>query len=553
MRKQVKVGAYIIMAVMMALMFVVFQMAVASTVWNSGWVSNYEPSTRSLMTETSWQEFSGTSFDASYILIAPEKSSVSDNIEKIMTLIKKPYTVYSSLDDMPLTAPDKLTALIICTGALDSIGSFDMLFSYLESGKDVIFATLPDIESANYKRYEERFGVYKTHGLYEQEGVDFLNKLLVTGIFFNVDVKTPAAKVTLNGTCLSYACGYDEAIVDYAKRNALIWRTFYGNGFVYVFNNTFLEDFSYSGIFIGVLSMDKEVYTYPIVNSSVVLVGGLPYFSNENDENMIKAYNRSSAQFQQDIVWNDLVSITKGIDIRYTLYPDIGAGQDEIERSMLLFFGKEISIGKHEIGIYPGSRFKEVFYNFKPTASNEYITDDTMSVVSKEFGDFGYTPDGYLKLPIVNIAKNTSNEDEGNLRVFRGFSMASAFGYGAEYIDISLVLKNPLPTDIWSRYKINFINGYYPIYKTYEYLDNETASEASDKLNIYLNCQPDINYSSDLIEIKADKAGTVSYIVRTLREITRFENCTVKKVNETDCYFVTVKDADARIYLGRMR
>jgi len=536
-------------------MFFLFQIAI----FNMGWSNDVVANTQTVDVKINVNEknipIKIASQSPRYFIIAPSGSAPV--IERMLILLKCPNQTVTSLDELPDSVPEGLVSLIIYEGNLDNIGNMDILWQYIEQGVSVFFTKILDTSAENYQRYYGRFGIMRDSGRYQQAGIDFLNKLLVSGIFFNADIKTPANKVDLDGTCLVYAVGYDENIKEYKDRNPMIWRTFHDNAYMYFYNCDIIDDFAYIGVFAGIISMDKDVFVYPIANTGVVMLDAMPYFSTVNEENMERLYNRDIIQLQRDVVWSDLISVTKGLDIKYTIYPMVGEKQEELEKKLLESFGKAVAVNRFEFGIYPSKMFAGTFPSYKLTSALRYTSPEMKNKVTFDCSDFGYDSGGTLRIPIatrvVQTDKNMSADQKERAHSnnkFKGFSIASALGYFAQYSDLTDIFGNRGAEENWSQYKLDFIQCLYPIAATFDYIKSETVSSAMNKLNVYLNCVPEISIYENEIVITGQEIGDITYIIRTMRKVDYWENCTLRKLSK-EYSVVTVGSTNAIIRTER--
>ena len=522
-------------------------MLMLNFVWNDSWIANTKaeisPVNNSQLLQNLSEELPADKLDGEaaqhvqYYIVSRTANDVFKTASQTLRLTKKPYLSITSLDMLPERIPSELVGIIICEGNYDNIGSMEKLFQYSSAGKDVVFAAMPDTSSANFKKYYERLGIERFGSMYEHEGVDFLESLIVSGMYINADVNVKCNEIKLNGKSRFYAVGHDkDESVKYHDRNPLIWRTFYDNGMIFVINGDFLSDFSFTGILTGILGMNKDVYYYPVINAGLFSIDALPYYGDENSENVLKAYNRDIVQFQRDIMWSDLMSIVKRLNVKMTFFPYIGNGQDAIESKLISYFGKEIIVNGCEWGYYPSRYIDKFFPEYKMQTELHHGTADSTSRMSFNKQDFGYYNNSSVSLPIISNGYDLTRGE-----VYKAFSVASGLGYISHYVDMKEILQNPEPSDKWTQFKLDFVNSVYPITKTYEHFSFSTATDVAKKVSVYLNCDPDVRVGVDNITVHPQTVGTVSYIVRTNRIITWTEGCEFKPLYGS-YYLVTVTD-----------
>ena len=547
---------FIFFTAIVIMLFILFQFLMMNLIWSDNWVVN--KSTDDLRVEKLQDHpiKNGTKkgMYSYYVISSDSEAENFINIKRALELFKFSFEEFSSLNELPEAIPAYLTCIIICDGNLDLIGDMEILKRYLTAGVDSFFTNRFDVDSAVYQQNTELFGIETNEGPYEQEGVDFLNDVLVSGLFFDADITEDVNLVTLSGKCKVYAVGVDENIKQYYDKNPIIWRTHLRDGgAMYFFNADLMKNFYNIGVFIGMLSSDKDDFIYPVVNASLILLDGMPYLSNENDSNMKNVYIRNTLQVQRDVIWNDLMAITKGIKMKYTLYPKTGIGVDFYEKNFLQALGKEVYANNFEIALYPSNNFNSILKNYTPSAAMHYPSDKASSQVVFNGYDFSFTNNTCINLPII-----TEGHDLGKREKYIGFSYASALGYFSHYLNLSDdIFGDTSGSDIWTDYKLKFVQGTYPVLKTYEYLTPETASDTAKKMSAYLNCAPDYYISRDdtsgagTITIKKQPEGTLSYMVKTVDKVVSAEGCEYLNVGR-QYYFVTVTgDADAVLHIEK--
>lgn len=552
------IGAFIL------LLFVWLQLITLNIFWDDTWVESLQPAGFSATASANLglSDFSpafpgGSSGETGaqaveealtesekppqYFVLATSENDVYRTVTLTMNLLKIPFLTIQSLDDIPPSLPDELIGMVLCEGDLDAIGDIENMFSFIDPGRTVIMAALLDTSAANYQAHYADFGVDSTGERFKQESVDFLENLLISGTHFETEVNTETNTVSLNGKSRIYAVGFDEDVLPHYNRNPIIWRTYYGDGHMYVVNARILEDFSFVGILTGLLGLDKDVFVYPYVNAKTVVINGLPYFSTENEAYLKELYIRDVVQYQRDVLWSDLNAIASVQELEFTFMPYVGTDQFIVESGLIQYIGKEISYNKSEIGAYPSDLMAVYFPNYQMLTEYSYPFDGVTSKITLERTDYGFLDEDTVSLPMVTQGAFLSNGD-----VYKSLSTASALGYVSYYIDMLDILQDTSGQDLWDRYRLDFNTNLYSISQRYSYIQTQTAAAAAERMKIYLASQPDITVEQNSITLKAQDIGTTYYVVRTERRITGTENCTVEKIAST-YYLVEVQSEDAVI------
>ena len=551
---------YIIITVSLAVLFVWFQIIMLNLVWDRNWVTNAqaaESTTVSLGTSNLLQSafVSQPPMDAEtmqqnedvpeqsaylkYYIIAPEKSAIYDTVALTLKLLRMPFESFTTLDLLPETPPDSLTGVIICTGDTDSIGNVNKLFNYLALKKEALFAAKLDQNASNYYAFCEKLDIVESYGEVAQEGIDFLDDVLLSGLYLDAKVDTVVNDVRVGGRSRLYAVGHNDDVPT-NERYPIIWRTLHEGGAVYVINSDMLENFAYMGVLTGVLGQNKEAFVYPIVNSSTFMINALPYYSTENSHNLLTAYSRDIIQLQRDVLWSDIISISKSMEIKYTFFPYTGEGQSDIEAALLEYYGKEISYNSAEIGAYKSDIFAKTFPNYRFATELFYHLPQSGARVIAENNVFGYLDDNTVILPATTQGIRLSQHD-----VFEAISLSSGLGYLSHLTDLMPIMEDTSGIDQWTQVKRSYGDGLYDLLIRTKHLKKDTAAEAAEKMRVYLQSRPEVDVLENEIIIKGQDIGETFFVFRSVRDITGYENCEMMPLR-FKTYLVTVpqgKDA----------
>jgi len=493
-----------------------------------------------------------------YYIVSPDEDETLENITRTISLMRYSYTVIKSLDELPEIPPEALIGVLINDGNLDNIGNIDRLFEYMKAKKDTVFLKLFDTSSEIFYDYHKRLGIESYGGSYPQRGVDFLEKVLLSGLYFKAEINCKANEIKISGKSRFYAVGYDPQYPKFHDRNPLIWRTFYEGGAIYCFNNDLLKDFKNCGILTGILSTDKEVYVYPVVNAGIQLINAMPYYTDENSDKLTLTYNRDALLFQRDIIWSDLVSIVRGLGTKYTFYPYAGTNQDRMENELLEYYGKQLRLMEGEWGFYESGRLAKMFPKYSASSEYKYEGFGTNNRIMDAANAFGYIGGNKVALPVT---MHGALQDKGT--IFQAYSLASSFGYVSHMLDLQEVFSDTSGEDIWTDYKLDYVQGFYPVTKLYEFYDFVTASQAAIKMSVFLNSNPDIRYEKAItdtgteiitsITFGAQNIGETSYILKCKADVVSSSNCKYTRISQ-GVYLVVVEDGkEGRLTTKEMR
>ena len=547
---------YIIVSLSLAVLFVWFQVIMLNLVWDRNWVKNVSDEgplmapqfESSLLHQEYFAVYEEPSTAApqnaetKYYLIAPEKSDIYKTVALTLKLIRQPYESFSSLDYLPPVAPESLTGLIICTGDTDGIGNIDRIFDYLEQKKEAVFAARLDMSAGNYELLCERLDIVESFGEVNQEGIDFLDDVLLSGLFIDAKVDTVINEVNVGGRSRLYAVGHDDDLPA-SEHLPVIWRTLYNGGTIYVINSDMLEDFGHMGVLIGVLSQGKDAFIYPIVNSSAYIVSALPYYSTENAANLLKAYSRDIIQLQRDVFWSDLISVSKAMGFDYTFFPYSGEGRDQVEPKLMEYYGKEVSYNDAEIGAYDSKVFQETFPNYVFVSELNFHLDQSQAKVVTQNDAFGYVDSDTVMMPVTTQGVTLTKS-----QVFQSASLASGLGYTAHLTDFTDIFADESGVDQWTKVKRKYGDSLFEVLHRTKFLEKDTTAEAAAKMKIYLSSNPKIDVFDDRVTISGQDIGETCFILRTVNDITGYENCELTELRFRT-YMVKIRDKTAVIYM----
>ena len=102
---------------------------------------------------------------------------------------------------------------------------------------------------------------------------------------------------------------------------ALIWRNARGNGAVYAVNGDYGENTEIAmGLFAAVLSQERKVFLYPVVNAQVVSALNFPVYSDENRERVHEVYGRDQTDLESAIILPAMISLSTRYGFKPTMF-----------------------------------------------------------------------------------------------------------------------------------------------------------------------------------------------------------------------------------------
>lgn len=89
----------------------------------------------------------------------------------------------------------------------------------------------------------------------------------------------------------------------------LLWRSYTGQGFVYVVNSPLFVGDNATGLLSAIMADLPGVYLYPIVNAQTVAAVNFPQFGGGDSAAIAALYSRDRASLTRSILWPDVVKI----------------------------------------------------------------------------------------------------------------------------------------------------------------------------------------------------------------------------------------------------
>lgn len=545
-----------------------------------------------------------------YLVIYDENHQGSvlskDNIIKILEQIKVPYDLYETSNISSFNSSYSLVILLL--EDLDKLSIIDKLLNFVSEGGNIFIAYRPNI-SGNFSRHHDKFGIRDYGFLSDANGIRLLDNVLIQGVDFvseENNVINSSMNLYLVDDCIEYA----ESI----EGTPLLWRKKYGQGNIVYLNGTMTESKINRGFILGALSLCKDEYIYPILNSKVVYIDDFPApFPDGIHDEIYAEFNRDIKKFFKDIWWPDMLRIAQKNDIRYTGVL-IGNYDDDTEnisgknitlfKNDLIYYGRELLINKGELGIhgYNHQPFftgelhnKELGYKpWKDKATmlksiialrsflNEPFTDyqfrtyvppsnilyaegrealsqsgSGISIIASLYSNDG-EPDAYeqeVKVAddgIIEMPRFTSGYSYTSINEWISMNSISLYGTFMHFVHPDDLL-DPERSDnkSWSQLLEEYSNFHEMIHNKYPWLNSATSSEAANELIRFHFLQPKYEINNLSINIYCNNFYDHAYfILRTDKKLGKTEHCRLFNI-DNGLYLVKAEKPISKIYYKR--
>ncbi len=436
---------------------------------------------------------------AEFVILYGEEaeSEAASRMMQMLDKLKKDYLLRGTIEE--LDEVQKKAARVFIVTAQDP-GLADETQELLklagEEGKYVFFPFL----SGENPEYEEQLGVQESRGETEIDGMMVFRGLLVQGMVYYDQLPMTVRDITLDASCTRLI---QEKSEENKKQNLLIpllWKKQWGNGKIYASNSPLFLEEAGIGIFAGVLSDMEEVFLYPVVNSSAVLLDYFPDYDHADQEIIFNLYSRTPVMYIRDIIW-----------------PAV----DKIGHSEQLILSGRTHVADKT----------EDFY-------------DMQLQMQRSSGIILEGEEGSL-LPVV--CEGHANSD---VKRYQMESMASGEGLATSYLDMREVMGSKTEAEFeWASYSLELSKMMHDVYRNNQFLESVNWREAQERFKRYEQIRPEFAVTGTEIQIRAEGFVDVWYcMIRTEKKLSEGQGYEVLYAGE-DAYLLEIKDQEITIPL----
>ena len=595
---------YVIIAVVMGIIFILFQFSqFVRTTGNDYNTNQYLQLT--IPADNRWKQMSldlgdeADWKDGEYTLFVGERDSDIGSIVTQWTLYtKRDLLVTESISKFAKSSYARPEFIIVDSSYVNFATETSVFTDLANSDNAIIFCNLPDVEVIkNNKELRAVLGIdFIERDSIEVEGIKLFGGFLLGGEeIYQPQKKEEEKRQDLNlkmpwyftsGGTKTYMVGLmGDYYGDYEYANdyipAIIWRNSLSNGQVFCVNGDFMSETSGLGILSAMAYELSSYQVYPIVNAQNTLVIDFPIMANENDEAFNKIYSRSINEFQQNVIWPSLVSLSEKNDLKYTLfmspkynYSDPAEpGYENYDLLLSLFNERHAELGlslEHAPGIglldkleYDKNYYDGIENRYENTSAFMDLADkaDLDEAVKIAYVENVRTIacDEDIQLPILSyltdtitlqsLTSNTKNFTYSRDLMLK--SIETALGYDNAKLNMSPVAWPESEKDQWENIYNDMASSLSTFWHDFEVFDRTTLTESDQRVRTFLNIESSSERVDDEITLHVSGAeGQTSwFILRTHgAKIDAIEGATYKKI-ETDAYLLTVDSETVKIQL----
>lgn len=440
-------------------------------------------------------------------------------------------------------------------------GTVDLLKKLTEAGTDLVFANLPETSVIEQNKEIQSFlGVSRVREKSTTViGIHLYEGFLLGGerIYYEENEENNKRKqdmeltfpwFTLAAGTKTYMSGImEDDTVDYMESPPVIWRNSLESAFVFAVNGDYMEDAAGLGLLSAMSSQTKEYEIYSVVNAQNLVMLNYPGLAEENDEEMMRRYSRSSQKVFRDIMWPDIITAYQKSSLGFSamISPQFDYEDDKLpDQEMLIYYMKLLNEQSAEAGLSgfcssdteiekklreDDAFIKEALPNYRFTsfyagnlsdgeirsALENGILSDARTVVADYDGDseiIGYVSEQVTKqAALTDGLRYTYQED------FLNRCVETALGYSCVWVDASeIIYPDGEDLETWRDISKSFIVDLGENWKDFYAFSGTTVSECDSRIRNFLTLDYEVKQEGNKIFLQSDNSGeTVWYILRT--------------------------------------
>lgn len=444
--------------------------------------------------------------DASFVVLCGHQpdDKRTQNIITMLSDLKIPYRMFSTIDEIDNSGKDKVELIIITAKSWEEIGNKDLLIKYAaEYEKNLIFTTILDEDNGEYNK---KIGIMTKGGRINIDGIMIFEEMFIQGMEYYDKLNMYVEDIKVDSRCKKLAVEWTKDKTEQRDLTPLIWRKRDGNGCYYVVNGDLLISDNGMGILTGILSQIQEDFIYPVVNAKVCLLDSFPELNNPFEDKINELYSRDTNKFIRDIVWPSMVKLG--------------------ENNNLIF----------------SARLNEPVLE-KEVMKYEYLK----SMMKKWKCEIEEVPNtDALELPYVCSGHERNTTDTLNMQ-----SSVSGKGFALQYLDMTEIMgKNADDAQYeWSKYSLELSKKMYSLYHDTDWVEALPLSQAEERYKRYVLLQPHIDKTETQIRITTDNFYDICfYILRTDKKVIKGNGYEVSDIGD-NAYLISVYKASVAVSL----
>ena len=518
---------------MMGVLFVLFQFSLVMKDQGNSYDVNAFASTPEQGEQDVWSEDTLVPVEEQerdYIVyIGDEKEAVYDTIREWCLYRKMNRKVYATVQDYEAAEAHPPLAILFDGEHLDIANSIAGIEKLQQNTVPLFFCSLPDVDTMEqYPEFMSLLGI----DWIESKSVEVVGYHLFEGFllggesYYRVDTEEDEMRMDLDrniplyhvfrGSKVYMVGMYEEVPEQTEDQPPLLWR--YSNRIcqTFVVNGDYIKHSSGIGFLNAMVYATKDYDIYPVVNAQLLSVVNFPALTEENDEVFEELYNRTLSNFNQGLVWPNLISVTEksGFRISCFLTPQMDYSDgDTPSEETLEFYLKQLKEQNAEAGLsyemLSATSLKEKIerdrqflesverpYNYSSLFADEESFDELVEELSdpqfqeiqtivtsdKEQEDlFHFCTDTISVQRTTGDAIHYTFSDDIRMKAYQ-----TAVCYSNTVFDLTDVIFPEDEEDQWHRVSARYSSTLGGYWKNFEVYDRLTASESDVRVRKFL-------------------------------------------------------------------
>ncbi len=530
------------------------------------------------------------------------KDALGKTIQEWCFYTKRDLVSYQSLSSWYARREETPEVLLLNSEYLDFDTDTDteLLLELAEEGITMIFCNLPDVTVIRQNGdLAELLGIRLIYAFNcTLEGVQLFDGFLIGGrAEYTVENEEDEERQDLellgvpwyqtgSRTKVYMAGMTEEADPEENPYPALIWRSSYGNSYVFAVNGDYLEGTAGIGFLSAMMSEVGTYEIYPVVNAQNLVIANGPSLTSENETQIQEVYSRDSRKMYRDLNAPGLAAISQDSGFVMTSLLSVRTASDGLSEPSvddLTYYLKFLKEQDAEVGLSlwrtdsasladaagqdaafwasAGSSYAyRVLYAGEgqlfeaasltgEAAAGTYL-ENVRTIVTADTEDYyllDYVNETTTVQGITNDAYTHTFSDDLNLR-----AMETALGYSTVSLDLGRVLWPEGEDDYWENLYEDFSSIIGTYWKPFSDYDYTTLSESDERVRQFLALDFSDERIDDMISLTVEGlTGTAWFLLRTNgEEIASVSGGSFTEI-ETDIYLLEINEQNVEIKLEK--
>lgn len=437
---------------------------------------------------------------AEYVVLygTEAEGETTAQVMQMLDKLKKGYIAGSRIEDLTDEQRNAARVFIVTTGDPGQADEQQELLNLAREEGKYIFYTMLSGENTGY---EKQLGIFESHEETEIDGMMIFEGLLVQGMVYYEELPMTVREITLDASCTKMI---QERSREEKKQNLLtplLWKKQCGSGKIYAANGALFSDESDIGLFTGILADMEDVFLYPVVNSSAVLLDYFPDYEHADQQMIRNLYSRDPVMYIRDVIWPAMDKIGHSEQL-------ILSGRSHVENKTDDYYDMQLQMQRSGGIIMEGK-------------------------------------EGNL-LPVVCEGHFYSDDKRYQME-----SMASGEGLASSYLDIREVMGSREEAEFeWAAYSLELSKNMHDIYKNVQFLESVNWLEAEERFKRYEKIEPEFTVTDGGIQIIADGFVDVWYcMIRTEKNPEDGQGYEIQQVGK-DAYLLEIRQQEIVVSLN---